>query len=149
MLREFQVTMNKPANAQYKAGQAGIKTGMAVVKDEANGTFVLPTAATSKNIYFVDKERIAKGVNAAYKDLSDYHEDFVNVEDGELAKVIAYYPGEVIGTDQADTTTLAVGDYLEANEKGQMVKATGETKYVYIGEYNDNGHKLAKIKIGE
>ena len=149
MLREFQVTMNKPANAQYKAGEAGIKTGMAAVKNEANGTFVRPTAATSKNLYFVDKERIAKGINAAYKDLSDYHEDFVTVEDGEFAKLIAYYVGEVIGTDQADTSTLAVGDYLEADEKGQMVKSASETKYIYIGEYNDNGHKLARIKIGE
>ena len=36
MLRELQVTMNKPANAMYKSGEEKIITGMAVIKNETN-----------------------------------------------------------------------------------------------------------------
>ena len=76
MLRELQVTMNKPANAMYKSGEEKIITGMAVVKNETNKTFEFPTEETASNLFFVDKERIPTGSNCARVDMSDYDEDF-------------------------------------------------------------------------
>ena len=79
MIRELQVTMNKPANAMYKSGEEKIITGMAVVKNETNKTFEFPTEETASNLFFVDKERIPTGSNCARVDMSDYDEDFVKL----------------------------------------------------------------------
>lgn len=147
MLRELQVTMNKPANAMYKAGEK-VMTGMAVVKNESNGTFELPSAATAADIFFVDKERIPTGINASRENMSDYDENFTVVEDGEMAKVIAYYVGERFATDQyADG--LTVGDRLEAGEDGKLAKATGVSRYIYKGVFDDAGHKLAIVEVSD
>ena len=81
---------------------------------------------------------------------------YASVEEKILNAAKAYYndnskllPKNVNDEVSINSTTLVAGDHLEADENGQMVKASGETKYIYIGEYVDNGHKLAQIKIGE
>ena len=100
MLRELQVTMNKPANTMYKSGEEKIITGMAVVKNETNKTFEFVSAETATDLFFVDKERIPTGVNAARGDMSDYDEDFVTLKEDEFGKLVAYYVGERFATDQ-------------------------------------------------
>lgn len=96
MLRELQVTKDKPANSMYKAGETKIVTGMAVVKNETNKTFEFASAATATDVFFVDKERVPSGTNAARGDMSDYDEDFVTLKENEFGKLIAYYPcGEI------------------------------------------------------
>lgn len=152
MLRELQVTKDKPANTQYKSGaDENIITGMAVTIDEAAGTFNFVSASTATDLYFVDKERIPTGANAAKTDMSDYDEDFVTVKKGEHAKLITYYVGERFSTDQADTSTLTIEDRLAADTDGKLIKAaTGiSSRYVYKGEFVDNGHKLAIVQVSD
>ena len=90
MLRELQVTKDKPANSMYKSGEEKIVTGMAVVKNESNKTFEFASAETASDLFFVDKERVPSGVNAARGDMSDYEEDFTTLKENEFGKLIAY-----------------------------------------------------------
>lgn len=151
MLRELQVTMNKPANSMYKAGEEKVITGMAVVKNETNKTFEFASAETAADLFFVDKERVPSGTNAARGDVSDYDEDFVTLKENEFGKLVAYYVGERFAVDQYVEEGLASGVRVAANTAGQIVKAgaTTDSKYVFKGFYTDNGHKLALIEVSD
>lgn len=149
MLRELQVTMNKPANAMYKSGEEKIITGMAVVKNEANKTFEFVSAETAADLFFVDKERIPTGINAARADMSDYDEDFVTLKEGEFGKLIAYYVGERFAVDQYDEAGLVEGVRVAAGTKGKLVKASVASRYIFKGFFDDNGHKLAVIEVSD
>lgn len=148
MLRELQVTMNKPANSMYKSGEEKMTTGSAVVLDETNHKFAFPTANRAGDLFFVDKERIPTGLNAVRTDVSDYDEDFTTVKAGEFAKVIAYYVGERFATDQFVEAGLVPGVRVVANSNGQLVAGTN-SKYVFKGFKNDAGHKLAVIQVSD
>lgn len=149
MLRELQVTMNKPANAMYACAETEAKTGMAVVKNEAAKTFGFAGSETATNLFFVDKERVPSGVNAGRANLSDYTDEFVTVANGEKAKLIAYYVGERFATDAVTgIDALNVGDKLAAGTDGMLVKTVGTSKYVFAGIYMDaNAHKLALVEV--
>lgn len=149
MLRELQVTMNKPANTMYKANEDVIVTGMAVVKNETNKTFEFAAAETASDLFFVDKERVPSGRNAALNDMSDYDEDFTNLKDGEFGKLIAYYPGERIAIDQYVETDLAENVRVAAGTDGKIKKATVASRYIFKGFYDDNGHKLAIVEVSD
>ena len=151
MLRELQVTMNKPANSMYKSGEDKIVTGMAVIKDESNKTFKFASAETAADLFFVDKERIPTGINAARGDMSDYDEDFTVLKENEFGKLIAYYVGERFATDQYVESDLEVGVRVTTNTEGKLIKATGTnvSKYVFKGFYDDNGHKLAIVEVSD
>lgn len=149
MIRELQVTMNKPANAMYKAGEEKIITGMAVVKNEANKTFEFASAETAADVFFVDKERVPSGYNAARGDMSDYDEDFVTLKENEMGKLIAYYVGERFAVDQYVETGLVEGVRVSAGTDGKLAKATVASKYVFKGFVDDNGHKLAVIEVSD
>ena len=149
MLRELQVTMNKPANAMYKSGEEKIITGMAVVKNETNKTFEFPTEETASNLFFVDKERIPTGCNCARVDMSDYDEDFVTVKENEPAKLIAYYVGERFAVDQFVKDGLECGVRVAVGTDGKLVKATVASKYIFKEFFNDNGHELALIEVAD
>lgn len=151
MLRELQVTKDKPANSMYKAGEEKIITGMAVVKNETDKKFEFVAAETATDLFFVDKERIPTGLNAARGDMSDYDQNFTELEEGEFGKLITYLPGERFATDQFKDS-LTVGDRVSADVDGKLKKATATTvlsKYIYKGEFNDNGHKLAIIEVSD
>ena len=151
MLRELQVTKGKPANSMYKSGEEKIVTGMAVVKNETNKTFEFASAETAADLFFVDKERVPSGINAARGDMSDYDEDFTTLKENEFGKLIAYYVGERFAVDQYVESGLEVGVRVSANANGQLIKATGtvDSKYVFKGFYDDNGHKLAIIEVSD
>lgn len=151
MLRELQVTKDKPANSMYKSGEEKIVTGMAVVKNETNKTFEFASAETAADLFFVDKERVPSGINAARGDMSDYDEDFTTLKENEFGKLIAYYVGERFAVDQYVESDLEVGVRVSANTDGQLIKATGtvDSKYVFKGFYDDNGHKLAIIEVSD
>ena len=151
MLREFQVTKDKPANSMYKSGEEKIVTGMAVIKNESNKTFEFASAETAADLFFVDKERVPSGINAARGDMSDYDEDFTTLKENEFGKLIAYYVGERFAVDQYVESGLDVGVRVSANTDGQLIKATGtvDSKYVFKGFYDDNGHKLAIIEVSD
>lgn len=151
MLRELQVTMNKPANSMYKSGEEKIVTGMAVIKDESNKTFKFASVETGADLFFVDKERIPTGTNAARTYMSDYDEDFTILKENEFGKLVAYYVGERFATDQYVEADLEADVRVTANTEGKLIKATGTntSKYVFKGFYDDNGHKLAVIEVSD
>ena len=151
MLRELQVTKDKPANSMYKSGEDVIVTGMAVVKNETNKTFEFAGAETAADLFFVDKERVPSGINASRGDMSDYDENFTTLKENEFGKLIAYYVGERFAVDQYVESGLEVGVRVSANANGQLIKATGtvDSKYVFKGFYDDNGHKLAIIEVSD
>ena len=151
MIRELQVTKDKPANSMYKSGEEKIVTGMAVVKNEANKTFEFASAETAADLFFVDKERVPSGINAARGDMSDYDEDFTTLKENEFGKLIAYYVGERFAVDQYVESNLEKGVRVSANTDGKLIKATGTvtSKYIFKGLYDDNGHKLAIIEVSD
>lgn len=151
MIRELQVTKDKPANSMYKSGEEKIVTGMAVVKNEANKTFEFASAETASDLFFVDKERVPSGINAARGDMSDYDEDFTTLKENEFGKLIAYYVGERFAVDQYVESGLEEGVRVSAGTDGKLIKATGtvDSKYVFKGFYDDNGHKLALIEVSD
>lgn len=151
MLRELQVTKDKPANSMYKSGEEKIVTGMAVIKNESNKTFEFASAETAADLFFVDKERVPSGINAARGDMSDYDEDFTTLKENEFGKLIAYYVGERFAVDQYVESGLVEGVRVSVGTDGKLIKATGtvESKYVFKGFYDDNGHKLAIIEVSD
>ncbi|MSS38944.1 hypothetical protein FYJ37_00910 [[Clostridium] scindens] len=151
MLRELQVTNDKPANSMYKSGEEKIVTGMAVVKNETNKTFEFASAETAADLFFVDKERVPSGINAARGDMSDYDEDFTTLKENEFGKLIAYYVGERFAVDQYVESGLEEGVRVSANTDGKLIKATSTvtSKYVFKKFYDDNGHKLAIIEVSD
>lgn len=149
MLRELQVTKDKPANSMYKSGETAIVTGMAVVKNEANKTFEFVSAETAADLFFVDKERVPSGTNAAREYMSDYDEDFTKLAENDYGKLVAYYVGERFATDQYVEDGLVEGTRVAANTKGKLAKATVASKYVFKEFFNDNGHKLAVIEVSD
>ena len=151
MLRELQVTKDKPANSMYKAGEKEIKTGMAVVKNEATKTFEFASVETAAELVFVDKERVPRGFNAARGDMSDYDADFTTLVEGDFGKLINYLPGERFATDAYVEAGIATGVRLSANAAGKIVKAATnvESKYVCGGFYTDNGHKLVIVEVSD
>lgn len=149
MLRELQVTKDKPANSMYKSGEEKIVTGMAVVKNESNKTFEFASAETAADLFFVDKERVPSGINAARGDMSDYDEDFTTLKENEFGKLIAYYVGERFAVDQYVESELVEGVRVSAGTDGKLAKSTIASKYVFKGFYDDNGHKLAIIEVSD
>ena len=151
MLRIIRDHDQKSADATYTANAACV-TGMAVVKDTANKLAKFPSAATAENLFFVQKERYASGVNAAYTNLSDYDTAFTNVASGEFVVLYSFDYDEVFATDAFTGSTLVdadIGKTLVANTSGLLTPATSTatSKYYFEGWFTDNGHKLAKIRV--
>lgn len=155
MLREFQVQANKPIDATYKA-KIAMKTGMGVVKNYTGddvGKVAFPDAGTADGIFFVDKERVAKGVNAAQNDHSDYFSDYVSVAAGEFVKLVAYNtPGERFGTDAFTAASApTVGKVVMIDTAGKVVDATASTvssRYLCVSNsYNDAGNTLVILEV--
>ena len=150
MLREIMTHSHKAADATYKA-DAAMRTGMGVVKNFTDHTADLPTAASSANLFFVQKARVPKGVNAALTNMSDYHEDFNAVEEGELVVLYSFDAGEQFATDAAVTTLTDsdIGKALAVGTDGKFALAAKSTSshYVYRGKYNDAGHILCWVEV--
>ena len=85
MLRDNFVILNKPIPATYKAATA-MKTGMGVVIDDANKQVKFPTGATTENVYFVNKERIAQTAGTQ-ANLSDYDDLYTKIAAGEFVMI--------------------------------------------------------------
>lgn len=146
MLRELQTIANKNVDTMYKADVAMV-TGMAVVKNFADKTADMPTAATVEGFYFVNKERVPIGINCAKTDMSDYEEDFTAIKTGEPVKLITPMIGERYAVDQYVATGLTVGNSLMVGTDGKFVKATVASRIIYGGTFDDAGHTLAIVEI--
>lgn len=149
MLRELQVHELKPIRARYKAA-VDMVVGMGVVVDTAAGTVKLPTAATAYNVFVVDKEREAKGMNNIRKDFSDRFTDFIHIKAGEFVKLHNYDLGDEFATDQtASIPTLAAATYAKVGTDGTWSASTEPTKFHVVGTYNDAGNPMVAIEIVE
>lgn len=144
MLRDIRTLINKPVPATYKAA-AAMKTGMAVVIDDTAGTAKFASSATSANLYFVDKARVPVGIKTAYQNLSDYDEGYINVAKDEYVKLKKYLPGDEFATDAKGTATI--GKTVAAGADGTLSNATAASPYLYVADYNDNGHELMLIRV--
>ncbi len=153
MLRDFQINGAKHSDAMYKA-EADMVTGMAVVKkDTAEAKYVAVTSEeVAADVFFVDRERIARGVNAARETVSDYDKDFVTIYADEYVTLNKYAPGERFGTDQYDTSAITADTAIDtrvAFKNGKVIAATSASMYVFKGLYNDAGHMLAVIEVSD
>lgn len=148
MLREMRRNGAQPRDTMHKAGVA-LVTGMGVViKDKT--TVVLPSEETVSNIYFVNKERIPTGINAARQDMSDYDENFVNIAKGEFVGLDRYTDGEKLATDQfkaEDFNEDLKGKPVSMGADGKWMKATKPSKYIFEDFHMDNGHKLVMVRV--
>ena len=95
MIRDFIINGAKAPDAMHKA-KVAMATGMAVVKEDSTTDKYanITSEETVADIYFVDKERMPSGVNAARDDISDYDDDFVNIKANESVSIDKYAPGE-------------------------------------------------------
>ncbi len=151
MLREFRVNCADAPAADFKA-EVELKTGMGVVKDYAKKTLKLPTAATDKNIFVVQKVPVPEGVEASRVNFSDYEDAFNTVAAGEGAVAYSYRPDSAFGTDQFDASTVKTenaGKCVNVGTDGKWVVSSTDTKYIFTGMYNDAGHVLARIEVVE
>lgn len=148
MLREFKAGIGKVVHTDYKANSA-MKTGMVVVLDENTKEAKFPAAPTADGLYFVDKERVPTGYNTARGDMSDYDENFINVEAGEFVKLKNYREDAVIGVDCKGSAAPTAGNVVAAGTDGKLIDApdTVPSRYLYLGDVLDNGHTLMKIKV--
>lgn len=144
MLRDLSYGLNKPVKASYKAAQS-MKTGVAVVINDEEGTFDYPSDPTSENVYFVDKERVATGYKAGIANLSDYDDVFVNVAENEFAKLKSFTWGDEFATDADGSPTK--GATVAFSSEGKVVDATSASIYEYVDDIVDNGHILKKIRV--
>lgn len=143
MLRELQALTDKHAPTMYKAAE-DMKAGMLVAVNETAGTVDLPASETTTDLYWVTKERIPTGVNAARVDFSDYEDEFINIKKGEFCKVIPIYTFERYASDQFGPG-VSVGDMV-ASVKGVITKTTKAACLKCVGKIQDNGHELVVIK---
>lgn len=144
MLRDIRTLFDKPVPTSYKAA-AGFQTGMAVVLNDTDNVAKFADAATSANLWFVDKERIPTGINAGRQNLSDYETEYVTVNAGDFVKLKKYLPGDEFATDAKGAATI--GKTVEAGADGKLVDAASASPYLYVADYNDNGHVLMHIRV--
>lgn len=144
MLRDIRTLFDKPVPTSYKAA-AEFKTGMAVVLNDADNAAQFAEAATSANLWFVDKERIPTGVNAGRQNLSDYEAEYVTVYAGDMVKLKKYLPGDEFATDAKGSATI--GKTVEVGADGLLADAASASPYLYVADYNDNGHVLMLIRV--
>lgn len=145
MLRELQTTTGKVYDATNKASVKMV-VGMGVVKDYENKTVKFPSAATDVGVFFVTKEKIAKGIYAGLGEFSDYENMFMDIEAGELVKLVPIVKSERYATDQVTTTDLAKGDYLALGTDGKFSKSSNSTRFVYGGTQTVDTHVLHVIE---
>lgn len=148
MIRDMRRNGAQPKDTMHKA-EVAMVTGMGVVIKDSK-TVALPSEETVANIYVATKERIAKGTNAALTNMSDYHEDFVNIEVNELIGLERYTDGEKFATDQykaADFEAVEAAFPVAVGTDGKWMKSTKASKYVCEGIHIDNGHRLIVIRV--
>lgn len=150
MLRDLRRNGAQPKDTMYKAG-AALVVGMGVVKDEAKKEVKVPSEEATANICVVTKERIPSGMNAAKLNMSDYDTDFNNVAKGEFVGLEVYTDGEKFATDQfkaGDFDDYEKGKTVAVGDDGKWMKTTkGTSRFLYAGEYMDNGHKMIAIEV--
>lgn len=146
MLRELQTKTGKVYDTTNKASVAMV-VGMGVVKDYVNGGVEFPAAATDAGVFFVTKEKEAKGIYAGLGEFSDYNDMFMKIEAGELVKLVSPEKSERYATDQVTATGLTKGDYLALGTDGKFAESATATKFVYGGTKTVDTHTLHVVEV--
>ena len=143
----------KAPDAMHKA-KVDMTTGMAVIKEDSDtDKFANVTSDESvKNLFFINKERIPTGTNAAKVDMSDYDPDFTGVKANEYVTLEKYSPGEVFCTDQYDNESVTAETAINTRisfKNGEAMVSTIASPFIFKGFFNDNGHTLVKIEVAD
>lgn len=151
MLRNLKIQdYGHPVDADYMLNATnGAVTGMGVVITNAAAKEVgFPAEATADNVYFLDKERIPTGINAAYTNLPDTFEEFVQIKNGDLVKMRKYHSGEVLATDQinaSNVNAIVNATYLAVGADGKVDASANATRMQFIGKEVIGGVEMYKI----
>ena len=153
MFKRIYARENAPVISDYTVNGAGARTGMAVTVTNAAGKQV-SLATGAANLFFLDKDPISTGINAAdiNRPLSD--EEFNTFVNGEYVEMVKGVPGEVFAVDaaaivNANTAAFLAANYLTANA-GKWEPSTNATKYKPTGNTTVSGSmKLYQIMILE
>lgn len=143
MLRDYLNNEFKTVDATFRA-HADLITGVAVQKGD-NGLTAFPAEATADNLFFVDMAPVPYGTLTAYTNISDYQ--FENVPANAFVKLVKYYAGEEFLTNGAALDAADAGKVVAAGADGKLVVATAASRYQYLGNVDDNGHVLARIRV--
>jgi hypothetical protein len=156
MYKEIYVREFAPAISDYVLNAAnGARTGMACVISNAAAKEV-GLATGDANLYVMDKERIATGINATYQNLPDSFEEFNVFANGDRPIMRKLIPGEVFAVDEkaiANVSNFVNAAYLTAN--AGMWEPTANagvdtSKYVQTGRTTMVGPtKLYQIAVNE
>lgn len=121
MFRFLQDGYGDSVDATFTAG-TDMVVGMGVVKDFTTGNVKFPTTATSKDVFFVNKEAVPTGTDTIRGVLHDYDSIFMNIKEGEFVNLPKPVIGKRYWTDQF-TTGVAVGDYVVVGTDGKFKTA--------------------------
>ena len=151
MFRELRVQdYGAPVPTDYVLNATnGAQVGMGVVITNAAAKEVgFPSAATDKNVYFLQKERIPTGINTAYTNLPDTFEEYVTLANGDLVKMRHYLPGEMIATDQINASNkdaIVNASYVAVGADGLVDASANATSMQFMGSEVIGGVEMYKI----
>ena len=146
MIRNGITNAQKAVDATYRTHTA-MKRGVGVQKTISSGSKITayPSATSDKEIFVVDRENLATGINCAYSDRPDTAYDDITV--GEFVKLVPYVNGEEFYTDQYKEGAEVVGTKLGVGTDGKWTVLSSGTKYVSRGTIVEAGVKYLVIDV--
>ena len=156
MYKDIYVREFAPAISDFVLNAAnGARTGMACAITNA-ATKEVGLATGTDNLFVMDKDRVATGINAAYQNLPDSFEEFNTFENGDKPILRKLVDGEVFAVDAeaiANVSNFVNAAYLTANAGlwEPTANAGADTsKYVQTGRTTMvGGTKLYQIAVNE
>lgn len=157
MYKDIYVREFAPAISDFKLNaNGGARTGMACVITNAAAKEVGLADGTDANLYVIDKDRVATGINATYQNLPDSFEEFNVLANGERPILRKLIPGEVFAVDAeviVNVPNFVNAAYLTTNAGKWIPTANAgadTSKYVQTGRTTMVGAtKLYQIAVTE
>lgn len=148
MFRRLQSNFGKTKEATYTAGE-DMKKGMLVVKDRTNGEALLPSAISATGVFIVDVDPEYVDMLAVKNNISDYDDLLNDISDGDPVTLELLEVGEVYGTDQFDTASYTIGDYLAVGVDGKLEAYAGVSTPLVVVDpaYDDAGNTLLVFEV--
>lgn len=146
MIRNGITNAQKAVDATYKAHTA-MKRGVGVQKTISSGSKITayPSETTDAEIFVVDRDNLATGINCAYNDRPDTAYD--NIASGELVKLVPYVHGEEFYTDQYAENAKTAGTKVGVGTDGKWTAHSTGTKYVSRGTIVEAGVTYLVIDV--
>lgn len=152
MFKRIYASEFKPVIGDYTLNAAnGARTGFAVTITNAAAKEVSLANGTA-DLFILDKEPIPTGINAAYQNMPQSHEDFNTFADGDGVELVKVPAGEVFAVDAeaiVDVNAFVNANYVTANA-GKWDAEVNATKYAPTGNFTMVGStKLYQIMVTE